>query len=945
MPRIEIYPKGKDLRGESLKNALSEDLGISCKMVSVADVYTIEGVDENQAKAIAEELLTERLVQEHFIGNKGFKGCWIIEIAYRRGVQDPVELSAMEAIAGIGIDAGSVKTSQKVIVEGIGEPDAGRIGKFLSNEIIQDCTVGYETSATKTAPLSGHSVEPRVETIDLADADETELMRISREGLLSLNIEEMKTIRDYFREIKRNPTDGELETIAQTWSEHCKHKTFNSEVEYLEDGKRQLIRNLFKETIVAATESLNKDWLVSVFSDNAGIIRFTDNVNVAFKVETHNHPSALDPYGGAGTGIGGVIRDILAAGLGAKPIFNTDVFCFAPPNYKGKIPEKILHPKRIMKGVVNAVRDYGNRMGIPTVNGAIIFHDNYLGAPLVYCGTAGIIPDGMEKKRISEGELLVVIGGRTGRDGIHGATFSSAELDEDSPSSAVQIGNAIEEKKFMDAMLEARDKGLYTFVSDCGGGGFSSAIGEMAKDTGVRVFLDRVPLKHQAMVPWEIWVSESQERMVFSVPTGNVDEFIRICRKEGTEATIIGEFTGNKRLEVYYGTKRVIDLDMEFLHQGLPKRSRKAVWKTPMLKEPDFREEKDYTPALKSILSHPSIASKEWVIRQYDHEVQAATILKPLVGAFNDGPSDAAVIKPLFDSWRGIVVSNGINPRYSLIDPYWMAASAIDEALRNAVAAGGNPAHTAILDNFCWGGVSSEESMGRLTRAAKACREFAVMLELPYISGKDSLNNAFNIERKTITIPDTLLISAVSVTDDIRKTVSMDAKKAGNSIYIVGATYDELGGSYFYGLKNETGANVPRVRDSAPIVFEKMSSAISKGLVRSCHDCSEGGIAVAAAEMAFSGDLGMKLSLAAVPYEGDKKNYKLLFSESNTRFIAEVEKGREKEFESAMKPAPTARVGELSDDRLFSVKGLDGEIAISARISELKDSWQQTFRW
>ncbi len=938
MLRVEVFSKGRDFRGEALRKSIADDLGLDCSKILISDVYSIEGVDD--PGSIVSELLSDKLVQEAVVGNSVHKGCWILEVSYKPGVQDPVELSALDAIRSIGFDASSVKTSQKFVIEGVDESVANAIGKFVSNNIVQDCVIGFESAEIKLNPGKNLYVDPEIRSIGLIYADDLELMKISKDGLLSLTLDEMKAVRDYFKKIKRNPTDGELETIAQTWSEHCKHKTFNSEVEYLEDGKKKLIGNMFKETIVAATQSIKKDWLVSVFSDNAGIIRLGEGMNVAFKVETHNHPSALDPYGGAGTGIGGVIRDVLAAGKGAKPIFNTDVFCLAKPDFKGKIPEKILHPKRILKGVVSAVRDYGNRMGIPTVNGAIIFEDGYLGAPLVYCGTAGIIPEGMEKKDISQGELLVVVGGRTGRDGIHGATFSSAELDESSPSTAVQIGNAIEEKRFMDAMIMARDNGLYTYVSDCGGGGFSSAVGEMAKEIGVRVFLDRVPVKHQSMLPWEIWLSESQERMVFSVPRNFVDDFIGIFRREGSEATVIGEFTGSKKLEVYYGAKKVIDLDMKFLHDGLPHQKRKAVWNSPKLNEPIIKENENYNDALKKILSHPSVASKEWVIRQYDHEVQAATVLKPFVGAFNDGPGDASVVKPLFDSFLGVVVANGINPRYGLIDPYWMSASAIDESLRNAVAVGGNPAHTAILDNFCWGSVSSEASMGRLVRAAIACRDFALLLKLPFISGKDSLNNAFQMKGKSIVIPDTLLISAISKMDDVRKCVSMDAKKAGNIIYVVGKTYDELGGSHFYALHNQVGANVPKVRDSAPLVFDKMHFAIRSGLVRSCHDCSEGGLAVAAAEMAFSGNIGMKLGLAVVPYEGKEENFRILFSESNTRFVVEVEKGKETEFENAMNGIPFARIGQLVPDDKFIVKGIDGIEIISSSLGDLKSSWQ-----
>ncbi len=957
MFRVEVYSRGTDMKGESLRKSFEEDLGIKAEAVTTAEVYTITGVQgEDEANRIASELLSEPLVSTYFIGSRRHDASWVLEVAYKPGVQDPAELSAVKAIMDLGLNVESVKTSKKIIIRGVSEGYIKKIAGFIANSTIQDCIYGYgetmKEEMLQKQPLRINVEGGGIAVVDVLGSDDEALLRLSRSSLLALNLEEMRAIKAHFKKLGRNPTDAEIEAIAQTWSEHCKHKTFNAEIEYVEGdggdgdgGKKELIRNLFKETIVAATGRIKKDWLVSVFKDNAGIIRFDENSSVAFKVETHNHPSALDPYGGAGTGIGGVIRDVLGAGLGAKPIFSTDVFCFASPYYGGQVPGRILHPKRIMKGVVAGVRDYGNRMGIPTVNGAIIFHDDFLGAPLVFCGTAGMLPKGMESKKASPGELIVAVGGRTGRDGIHGATFSSAVLDSSSPASAVQIGNAIEEKKMLDALLAARDKKLYSCITDCGAGGFSSAVGEMAENTGASVQLEKAPLKYEGLKPWEIWLSESQERMVVSVPKRNLDAFMDICKKEDTEAAVIGEFTGDKKLRVSHNGKAVVELDMDFLHSGLPKTKRKAVWRKPQLKEPGVDEKGDYADTLKQLLSHPTIASKEWVIRQYDHEVQAATVIKPLTGAANDGPSDAAVIKPLFDSYNGIVVANGINPRYSSIDTYWMAASAIDEALRNIVASGGNLQHTAILDNFCWGNVQEEEKLGSLVRAAKACHDFAILFETPFISGKDSLHNEFVIGNRKMSIPDTLLISAISVVDDVRKCITMDAKKEGNIIYIIGKTYDELGGSYYYELLGHTGANAPIVRKEARQTFEKLSSAIRKGLVRSCHDCSEGGLAVAAAEMAFAGNLGMKIDLGKVPYDGDKRADKILFSESNSRFVVEICELKEADFEKEMQGVAISRIGEITADKKLTITGLNTATVIDADISELKDCWQKTFRW
>jgi len=791
-----------------------------------------------------------------------------------------------------------------------------------------------------------------VKTINILDADDTELLRISKEGVLSLNLEEMHAIQNYYRKKGRNPTDVELETLAQTWSEHCVHKTFKGLIEYREKSQTRIIDNLLKETVVRATKELNKKWCISVFRDNAGIIEFDRKNAVAFKIETHNHPSALEPYGGAGTGIGGVIRDILGVGLGAKPILNTDVFCFGPPDLPyEKLPEGVLHPKRICKGVVSGVRDYGNRMGIPTANGAVVFDEGYICNPLVYCGTVGIMPRDKCFKEAKPKDLIVAVGGRTGRDGIHGATFSSAELAKDTEVSAVQIGNPIVEKKVADVLLQARDKGLYNAITDCGAGGFSSAIGEMGKDTGARVYLERAPLKYAGLVPWEIWVSEAQERMVLAVPPEKLAQLMDIFRAEDVEATVLGEFTNDKKLLLLYNGETVGELEMEFLHNGVPRVKRKAEWKKTQFPEPEFEEPKDLTQSLKEILAHPTVASKEWIIRQYDHEVQAGTVLKPLQGVNNDGPGDACVIKPLFCSNKGIVISNGLNPRFGMIDPYWSAASSIDEALRNNICAGGNLNHCALLDNFCWGSPEKEEQLAGLVRAALSCYDTAKAYGTPFISGKDSLNNEYfdYAQNKKISIPPTLLISAISVIPDIRKVISMDLKSPGNLIYILGETYDELGGSIYYALRGFTGNRVPKVNPRrAKKLMSSLQKAIWRGLVRSCHDCSEGGIGVAIAEMAFAGGLGAELYVRDCPGCGisANRNDTILFSESNSRFIVEVEPKNKKAFEKIMGNGSSFKLaGKVRKDKLLKIYGINGKTVVNADIYELKESWQKTLRW
>ena len=794
-----------------------------------------------------------------------------------------------------------------------------------------------------------------VKQIPILNADADELLRISQEGLLSLNLAEMQAIQAHFAELERNPTDVELETIAQTWSEHCVHKTFKSMIEYAEKGREtEMIDGLFKTYIQRATEEIGAEWCVSVFTDNAGIIEFDDNYNIVFKVETHNHPSAIEPYGGAGTGIGGVIRDSLGTGLGAKPILNTDVFCFGLPDLSyDELPKGALHPKRIFKGVVSGVRDYGNRMGIPTANGAILFDPRYTGNPLVYCGNVGLIPKDRCDKTVEPGDLIVAVGGRTGRDGIHGATFSSLELDDTSESlgSVVQIGNPIMEKKIVDALMQARDRQLYRNITDCGAGGFSSAVGEMGQEIGADVHLENIPLKYTALDPWEIWLSEAQERMVIAAPPENLDELMAICEAESVEATVLGTFTDTHRLRVFYRGEVVGDLDMEFLHNGLPRHTKKAVWDPPQHPEPTsgHLDSVQLTEDLCRILASPNVASKEWVIRQYDHEVQGGLVLKPLVGRENDGPGDACITTPVLGSRKGVVVANGINPKYGDIDPYDSAAAAIDEALRNIIAVGGNLEQTALLDNFSWGNPDKHDRLGGLVRSARACYDIAVVYGTPFISGKDSLYNEYRdtTTGEQLAIPPTLLISAICVMPDVSKAVSMDVKSPGNRIYVIGKTYAELGGSHYYAIHGFIGNSVPKVRPvEGKGTMEALSLAIDQGLVRSCHDCSEGGIGVAAAEMAFAGGLGMRLSLTNVPCEVDvATDDVLLFSESNSRFVAEVAPEKQEAFEKCMASIPIGCIGTVVESTDFVVHGTDGSAIVETTIDRLKESWQGTFRW
>jgi len=963
--RVEVKNKAgiPDSAGDGVKKDI-EDLGIpGADSVEVVHVYIVEGnIRSLQIKNIAQNLLADPVTQEYAFRNNPItdkrsteEGQFLVEVAYNVGVTDPVEESAMKGIRDLGIKGvTSVKTAKKYIIKGkISERNLKTASeKLLYNKVIQHIVTGLDSYAIKDPPK--YHFNPV--TVNIAKASDKELERISRRGQLFLNPAEMRTIKEYFSRLGRDPSDVELETFAQTWSEHCGHKTFRGLIDYESDGKKRRIDNLLKETIMKATSELKKPWCVSVFKDNSGVIRFNEEYNVCFKVETHNHPSAIEPYGGANTGLGGVIRDPLGTGLGAKPILNTDVFCFAEPDYPfDKLPRGVLHPKRVMKGVVAGVRDYGNKMGIPTVNGAVLFDKGYLGNPLVYCGNVGLIPKDKSFKEVESGDVVVLVGGRTGRDGIHGATFSSGELTTESEqvsAQAVQIGKPIEEKKMAECILKARDLDLYDAITDCGGGGLSSAVGEMGEKTGVAVDLEKVPLKYEGLTYTEIWISEAQERMILAVPKKKVKALLKIFEREDVEATAIGEFTKNKRLELRYKGHTVCDLEMEFLHGGLPKLVRRAHWQKVRNKEPRFPCPKDLTAPLLKILSSWNVCSKEWIIRQYDHEVQAASVVKPLVGVANDGPSDAAVARPILNSNKGVIVSNGINPKYGEIDPYWMAASCIDEALRQIIAVGGDLNEVALLDNFCWGDTDQPSVLGGLVRAAYGCYDTAKEYGTPFISGKDSLHNEYIVGKKRVSIPGTLLISAIGVVDDVTRSITMDFKKAGSLIYVVGETYDELGGSHYYALSGMTGNSVPTVNmRRARLSMERLSGAIRKGLVGACHDCSEGGIGVAAAEMAFAGGYGAEINLAKVPFvfkynrNQARRDDHILFSESNTRFIVEVSEAGRIKFERAMKGIRIGLIGGVREEKDFTVYGLKGKAVVKATLGELKEAWQRPLKW
>jgi len=987
--RVEVRPKSghRDPRADAvIRQAAS--LGLPRPSAAQhASVYLLEGdLSEGQVRRIADELLADPVTQVAELQARGTvrpRLDALIEVHPLPGVTDPAAESVEAAVRAMFGTAVTVRTGDRYDLGGVKQSDATTIGeKALANAVIHG--IHSEPWHPERFP-AGHGYSLRIVEVPVRELTDAQLEKLSREAHLFLSLDEMRAIQAEYRRIGREPREIELETLAQTWSEHCVHKTLKSTVRYREAnlgaGQRSLaadaapgrpghvaeadgsvtIRNLLKSTVAAGTFALidekradRIDWCLSVFVDNSGVIAFDEHNAVCFKCETHNRPSAIEPYGGAATGIGGCIRDIMGTGLGAKPIAATDVFCVAPLTGTD-VPAGCLPPRRILSQVVAGVRDYGNRMGIPTVNGAVWFDPRYVGNPLVYCGVIGVMPRTMVKGETRRGDRIVAIGGRTGRDGIHGATFSSAEVEHGHStefSHAVQIGNAITEKKMLDAMLAARDQAdgpLYSGTTDCGAGGFSSAIGEMGKDVGATVHLERAPVKYDGLSPTEIWISEAQERMVLSVPPAKVERLRAICAAHGVELCDLGEFgsaDGTIRL-MWHGTE-VGSLDTHFLHEGVPMPTREAVWDAAWSAEqvPAAGNGTGVGPRLLdtacTLLAHPNLASKEWIIRQYDHEVQGASVVKPLVGVGTGGPSDAAVVHPVAGSRRALAIANGLATGWSA-DAYAMTLAAIDECVRNLVCVGADPARIAILDNFCWPSCDDPRNMGSLVRAAEACYDGALAYRAPFISGKDSLKNQFRTQDgRTIMIPPTLLVSGFGIVEDAERACTMDLKSAGNVLVLVGTTGARMGGSHraMLGASGHADMRLPDVDPARGArTAHAVAACIAHGAVRSAHDPSEGGLLPALAEMCFAGGLGARIDLSHLPVTGtDVPDECRAFAEDPHRYVLEVEPSRLGTVQAHLDGIPHAVIGTVTDEPTLELVGVRVPRE-SSPISALRSAW------
>ena len=975
----------RDSRGERVKREIREHLGVALRSVRTMDVYTVDAeLTAQEVAAAAAGPFSDPVIQDYAINQPlAHDFDVLIEVGFRPGVTDNAGRTAREAIQYITgrpfAASEAVYTSVQYLLSGAVDVAVAEriVSGFLANGLIQRWSIVSANEFDRERGLP--AVVPKVDVgshqvyireIDLNVSD-SELLQISKDGMLALTLEEMRIIQDYVADpqVQANRkevglgamlTDCELEALAQTWSEHCKHKIFAAAIDYEDTttGEKQSIDSLFKSYIMRATRDIraqagDNDICLSVFKDNAGVIRFTDDWSIVFKVETHNSPSALDPYGGALTGIVGVNRDAFGTGMGARLMFNTDVFCFATPFYDKPLPPRLLHPRRIFDGVVEGVEHGGNKSGIPTVNGSLVFDERFAGKPLVYCGTGSIMPAELNGRPCHEkqaliGDRIVMVGGRIGKDGIHGATFSSEELHEGSPVTAVQIGDPITQRRMFDFLIIARDRGLYNAITDNGAGGLSSSVGEMAEDTnGFEMHLDRAPLKYNGLQPWEILISEAQERMTVAVPPDMLGAFMTLAAEMDVEATDLGQFTGSGYYHCLYQGKTVTWLPMEFLHNGVPQLQIPARWVPPQTNEPQLPSP-DIDSTIKQLLGSLNICSKESVVRRYDHEVQAGTVVKPLTGIANDGPSDAAVVRPLADRFDGVVTAHGICPRFSDLDTYHMTANAIDEALRNYVSVGGNIDHVAGLDNFCWcDPVKSEKTpdgeykAAQLVRSNQALYEYCLAFGVPLISGKDSMKNDYQIGDTKISIPPTLLFSVIGKIDDVRQATTMDAKRAGDLVYLLGRTEDELGGSEYYALHGELGANVPKVdAQSAMNRYRSVNAAQKQGMIASCHDLSDGGLAVAVAETAFAGGLGIAVSLAKLDAPQGLSDATLLFSESASRLLVTVRPEHQTAFESLFAGQSCPCIGEVTaSDELRITGSYDNPLAVCP-IDDLKTAWQ-----
>ncbi|MDH3628538.1 MAG: AIR synthase-related protein [Acidobacteriota bacterium] len=1000
--RLEIGTHAglQDPRGAKAAHRVRSFLNIPVERIETCDVYRIDAdLSGDDARRVLRELVDPVSQRGALNRLETDTADQIVCVGYKPGVTDPVGKSARVAIEdtlgrALGDDA-TVYTSQLYRLHGVDGEQARRIAEeLLANPVIQtieilDHRAWLELKPDLEVPRVTSDGRPPVRCVDLG-GDAAELERISREGLLALTIREMTTIRDHFvaaaadprrqaAGLVASPTDVELECLAQTWSEHCQHKIFNATVTYHEQGHApETIPSLFKQFIRGATENIDREvikqtgesWLVSVFHDNAGVVTFDDERHLVYKVETHNSPSALDPYGGAMTGIVGVNRDPFGTGIGSDLIANVWGYCFASPFYDDKLPGGLLHPRRVRDGVHQGVIDGGNQSGVPYSRGFEVFDERYLGKPLVFCGTVGSLPVTVagkpgEEKAARPGDLIVMTGGRIGADGIHGATFSSAALDETAPVQAVQIGDPITQKMMFDFLIEARDAGLYCAITDNGAGGLSSSVGEMAEASGgARLDLERAPLKYQGLAPWEILVSEAQERMTLAVPPKDLDALLELARRRQVEATVLGEFTDDGNFHVTYGDETVALLSMEFLHEGAPDLELTARWERRTFEEPDVGRDEDLAGTLVEMVGRLNLCSGETKARHYDHEVKALSVIKPFIGAGRDIPADATVSLLRHGSLRGFVLSESIQPFLSDLDSYAMSQTVVDEAVRRQICAGARLDRIALLDNFCWpdpvqsvGTPDGEYKMAQLVRSCRGLHDAVLAYGTPLISGKDSMKNDSTMGGVKISVPATLLVSAIGQIDDVRNALTLEPRHVGDRVYLLGTTRCDTGGSEYLrllgardGVPREIGAPAPYIGNRVPQVrleetipmYQATADACSRGLVQSISTPGRGGLGLTLVRMLLAAeDLGLDIDLSPCADLQSLPADVALFSESNGRFVATVRPEDAPAFESMFAGLLCRPIGDVVIGGELRISDADREW-LSVDAATLRHAFKET---
>jgi phosphoribosylformylglycinamidine synthase II len=991
--RIEITlsPELIDAEGQSLQAKAKHYFGITTDEIRTIHIITIDAdLTEEQVTKAQSDIFTNPVTQISSLQPLAVDFDWMIWIGYRPGVRDnagATAVEAMEDLLGINFKPGEgVYTSKRYCIRGnlLGRDDVDRIAaELLANDIIQQWKIfstadwDPETGIGIIIPKVLLDHTPTVTAVPI-DSDDT-LMRISDERNLALNPKDVPTIRQYFLDPEvvarraevglSEPTDIELEYISQARSDHCNHNTFQGVFRYRDvaEGTEETIDSLFKTCIKEPTMALaeQKPWVMSVLWDNAGVGRFDDDHLYVITGETHNSPSNMEAYGGAITGIVGIYRDPMGTGLGSKLIMGSYGFCVGPWDYSGDL-QPHLHPRRLLDGVIEGVRDGGNKSGIPTPFGQVLFHPGYMGKCLVYVTALGIMPATVngqpaEQKSILPGDLVIMSGGRVGKDGIHGVTASSETFSEHTPAGHVQIGDPYTQKKMHDFLIEARDEGLVRFITDNGGGGLSSSVGETARfSNGCVIELDKVPLKYDGLDQWEIWISESQERMTIAVPPEHEARFFELSALHAVESTVIGRYTDTGKLHLTYDGQTCAFVDLDLLTAGFPQWEFDAEWRSPAhrgMVEPVVTAPAAQSPILLEMLSRPNICSKNWICRQYDHEVQGTSVIKPLVGVERDIPSDAAVLRPVLSSDRGLAFAQALLPFYSSIDAYHMTTCTIDEAVRRLVAVGGDLDHIGGVDNFCWPAIQYDPrtnpdgrfKAAQLVRSCRAVRDMCLDYGIPLLSGKDSmyvdghLPGRHGIKRK-ISALESLQFSTTSILEDTGRCTTLDPKIPGDLVYVLGSTRDELGASEYYDMLGYIGRNVPKV---APEVFlplyRALALTIGQGLVASVHGIYRGGLGVHLAMKAMAGGFGLQIELSRVPAEALDRNDGLLYSESAGRFIVTVDPGQKAAFEGHFAGMAMACIGSVTETPVLKVVGLNGETCIDLTVSDLKAAWQKPF--